>query len=116
LRALFYIVIPPPPLGHLPNIPIDLRMLMNSSENERGKGMLPACCLPLRGREGFTLIAAVENYSNDFEKEGFNRAVQILFIQQGNGSFLVFRLLRLGNRAGPACPEHPDDNGSYGKK
>jgi hypothetical protein len=36
--------------------------------------MLPACCLSLWGREGVTLIAAAENYSNDFEKEGFNRA------------------------------------------
>jgi hypothetical protein len=36
--------------------------------------MLPACCLPLRGREGVTLIAAAENYSNDFKKEDFNRA------------------------------------------
>jgi hypothetical protein len=33
--------------------------------------MLP----PPLGREGVILIAAAENYSNDFEKEGFNRAL-----------------------------------------
>jgi hypothetical protein len=41
-------------------------------KKEGGKGMLPACCLPLWGREVVTLIAAAENYSNDFKKEGFN--------------------------------------------
>jgi hypothetical protein len=44
------------------------------SEKEGVRGMLPACCLLLRGREGVTLLAAAENYQNDVEKEGFNRA------------------------------------------
>jgi hypothetical protein len=49
--------------------------LKKHSEKEGVKGMLPLGCLPLWGREGVTLIAAAENYSNDFEKEGFNRAL-----------------------------------------
>jgi hypothetical protein len=35
--------------------------------------MLPACCLPLWGREGVTLLAAAENYRMT-GKKGFNRA------------------------------------------
>jgi hypothetical protein len=38
--------------------------------------MLP----PLWGREGVTLIAAAENYSNDFKKEGFNRAPNLFSV------------------------------------
>jgi hypothetical protein len=34
---------------------------MKNLNKSGGKGMLPACCLPLWGREGVTLLAAAEN-------------------------------------------------------
>jgi hypothetical protein len=34
---------------------------MKNPDKKGGKGMLPACCLPLWGREGVTLLAAAEN-------------------------------------------------------
>jgi hypothetical protein len=34
---------------------------MKNPDKRGGKGMLPACCLPLRGREGVTLPTAAEN-------------------------------------------------------
>ena len=41
----------------------------NSTPEKRGvKGMLPACCLPLWGREGVTLIATAENYRMTLKK------------------------------------------------
>jgi hypothetical protein len=37
-------------------------------KKEGVKGMLPACCLPLWGKEGVTLIAAAENYRMTLKK------------------------------------------------
>jgi hypothetical protein len=34
---------------------------MKKPNKRGGKGMLPACCLPLWGREGVTLLTAAEN-------------------------------------------------------
>jgi hypothetical protein len=34
---------------------------MKNPDKRGGKGMLPACCLPLWEREGVTLLAAAEN-------------------------------------------------------
>jgi hypothetical protein len=34
---------------------------MKNLNKRGGKGMLPACCLPLWGREGVTLLVAAEN-------------------------------------------------------
>jgi len=45
----------------------------NTPEKEGVKGMIPACCLPLWGREGVTLIAAAENYQMT-EKRGFQQS------------------------------------------
>jgi len=61
LGALFYIVLPLPPLSSSPNSAIIIRRLMKNLNNRRGKRMLPTCCLPLWGREGVTLLAAAEN-------------------------------------------------------
>jgi hypothetical protein len=36
-------------------------MVDENSDKRGGMGVLPTCCLPLRGREGVTLIAAAEN-------------------------------------------------------
>jgi hypothetical protein len=47
------------------------------SDKRGGKGMLPACCLPLWGREGVTLTAAADNYRMT-EKKDFNRAQRSL--------------------------------------
>jgi hypothetical protein len=44
-----------------PNIAIIIRRLMKNLNKRGGKGMLPACCFPLWGREGVTLLAAAEN-------------------------------------------------------
>jgi hypothetical protein len=54
-----------------------LKIILFKKEGVRG--MLPACYLPPGGREGFTLIAAAENYSNDEEKRvsSENRNIQI---------------------------------------
>jgi hypothetical protein len=59
LGALFYIVLPSPPLGLPPLLRLPLIGLTRLQKG--GKGMLPACCLPLWGREGGTLMAAAEN-------------------------------------------------------
>jgi hypothetical protein len=61
LGAFFYIVLPSPPLSSSPNSAIIIRRLMKNLNKRGGKGMLPACCFPLRGREGVTLLAAAEN-------------------------------------------------------
>jgi hypothetical protein len=49
----------------------------NTPKKEGVKGMLPACCLPLWGREGVTLIAATENYRMT-EKRGFQQSLLLL--------------------------------------
>jgi hypothetical protein len=41
---------------------------MENLNKRGGKGMFTLGCLPLLGREGVTLPAAAENYSNDGEK------------------------------------------------
>jgi hypothetical protein len=67
-------VLPPPPLGHSP-IAINPEKVENNTPKKEGvKGMLPACCLPLWGREGVTLIAAAENYRMT-EKRGFQQSL-----------------------------------------
>jgi hypothetical protein len=45
----------------------------NTPKKEGARGMLPACCLPLWGREGVTLMAAAENYQM-IEKRGFQQS------------------------------------------
>jgi UDP-N-acetyl-D-mannosaminuronate dehydrogenase len=47
---------------------------MKNLNKRGGRGMLPACCLPLRGREGVTLLAAAENKRITQKKEDFNKA------------------------------------------
>jgi len=47
---------------------------MKNLNKRGGKGMLPACCLLLRGREGVTLPAAAENKQITLKKENFNKA------------------------------------------
>jgi hypothetical protein len=70
--ALFYIVLPPPPPGH--PLYYDNHQKVDEKPKIGGKGMLPACCLPLWGREGVTLLAAAKN-KRIIEKEDFNKAV-----------------------------------------
>jgi len=38
---------------------------MKTPKNRGVRGMLPACCLPLRGREGVTLLISVREYANN---------------------------------------------------
>jgi hypothetical protein len=42
--------------------------LKNTPKKEGARGMLPACCLPLWGSEGVTLITAAENYRMTLKK------------------------------------------------
>jgi hypothetical protein len=46
---------------------------MKNPDKREGKGMLPACCLPLRGREGVTLLGAAE-IKRITGKRGFHKA------------------------------------------
>jgi hypothetical protein len=48
--------------------------------------MLPACCLPLWGREGVTLLAAAENYRMTLKK-GFPMKIEIF---RYNGRMIIF--------------------------
>jgi hypothetical protein len=48
---------------------------MKNLNKRGGKGMFPACCLPLWGREGVTLLAAAENKRITQKKEDFNKAL-----------------------------------------
>jgi hypothetical protein len=64
-----HIVLPPPPLGHPPIAIIPDKVENNTPKKEGVKGMLPACCLPLGGRVGVTLIAAAENCRMRGERE-----------------------------------------------
>ena len=54
---------------------IKKKFSLETSEMERGvKGMIPACCLPCRGREGVTLIASVKLKKKYGQQHGFTRA------------------------------------------
>jgi len=55
-----------------PNSAIIIRRLMKNLNKRGGKGMLPACCFPFRGREGVILQAAAENKRITHKKEDFN--------------------------------------------
>jgi len=45
---------------------VDKKFSKETGEMERGvKGMLPACCLPLWGREGVTFIAFLKKMASD---------------------------------------------------
>jgi hypothetical protein len=72
-------VLPPPPLSSSPTIAIIIRRLMKNLNKKGGKEMLPACCLPLWGREGVTLLAAAENKRITLKKKISyeNRNIQI---------------------------------------
>jgi hypothetical protein len=52
--------------------------------SEKGvKGALPACCIPLWGREGVTLITGVK-YSQQFEKIVFLQGQLLIFLNDLN--------------------------------
>jgi len=58
----------------IPHIAITPEKVENNTPKKEGvKGMLPACCLPLWGREGVTLLAAAENYRMT-GKRGFQQS------------------------------------------
>jgi hypothetical protein len=61
-------VLPPPPLGHPPVAITPEKVEKILFKKEGVKGMLPACCLPLWGRERVALIAAADNYQMTLKK------------------------------------------------
>jgi len=65
LEALFYIVLPPPAARVSPLCCDNHQKVDENPEKQGIKGMLPACCLPLWGREGVTLLTSVREYANN---------------------------------------------------
>ena len=69
---------PAPAARVSPNSAIALIMLMKTFEKEGARGMLPACCLLLWGREGVTLRAAAGNTRITGKKDSHeNRIIRI---------------------------------------
>jgi hypothetical protein len=64
-----------------------IRLKITLFKKEGVKGMLPACCLPLWGKEGFTLIAAAEN-KRTTGKKGF--PMKIMIIRYNERRFVVY--------------------------
>jgi hypothetical protein len=62
---------------------------MKNPDKRGGKGMLPACCLPLWGREGFPSWLP-QRISELQEKEDFNKAVFIIIVVSKTGASLLY--------------------------
>ena len=76
-----------PTLHGYPPFAIILDKVENSTLKKGVKGMLPFDCIPYRGREGVTIIAAAEN-GRTTGKKGF--LMKIMIIRYNERRFVVY--------------------------
>jgi hypothetical protein len=70
---------------------------MKNPDKRGGTGMLPACCLPLWGREGVTILAAAEN-KGITGKRGFQQSQKNLIFLEFLEKYHIFYLFFLNQR------------------